>query len=197
MKYLNFMTYTFFTFTFFIALLVSPGCSSTNSKSSEMEGVKIGTQIWMRKNLDIPADNSCCPEEKYKSYGCLYTWHDAVRLSNQIEGWRLPTAEDWRVLEEYLGSPASEAKSANRSGGDRLKEIDAFNVFPGQCEDDNTVYYFQERAMYWALDTVAYTEGYLAITKSLYNKGMEMKLDKIYHAYSPLNLRKSVRLIKE
>ena len=191
MKYCNAVIYAFCIF--FVVL----GCSNTEDKSSEEAGVKIGTQIWMRKNLDIPTDNSCCPEEEYKSYGCLYTWHDAVGLSNQIEGWRLPTAEDWRILEEYLGSPESEAKSANRSGGDRLKEINAFNVFPGQCGDDNTVYYFQERAMYWTLDTVAYTEGYLAITKSLYNKGLEMKLDKIYHAYSPLDLRKSVRLIKE
>ena len=38
---------------------------------------------------------------EYQKYGCLYSWEQAKKLCP--EGWHLPTDEDWRVLEEYIG----------------------------------------------------------------------------------------------
>lgn len=91
-------------------------------------GIKIGTQTWLNKNLNVSKyqnndpieevtlpvlwsglmtgawaypDNSSVNEE---IYGKLYNWFtvsDQRKLCPQ--GWKIPSDEDWTILTEYLG----------------------------------------------------------------------------------------------
>ena len=106
-----------------------------------MEEIKIGNQIWLKKNLDIETfrNGDVIPEakteEEWKEYGdageaawCyydndrmngekygkLYNWH-AVNDSRGLapKGWHVPTHEEWDELVEYLGGEAE--------AGERMK----------------------------------------------------------------------------
>lgn len=65
-------------------------------------------------------------------YGLLYTYEGALQAIP--DGWRLPTDEDWKKLEETLGMPASELDRLDEwrgNEGDLLKEGEqgiGFNV---------------------------------------------------------------------
>ena len=68
----------------------------------DADSVKIGDQIWMCHNLQMPAD----PEHGiYVVDGETYfTWEAAMRAAKDYEnGWRLPSAEDWNKLCSFCG----------------------------------------------------------------------------------------------
>jgi uncharacterized protein (TIGR02145 family) len=114
------------------------------------EIIKIGDQEWMAKNLKVTryrngdkisnvTDNSewaslstgarCVynnDENTLSTYGFLYNWFSVVDSRGLApEGWHVPTDEDWKELEKYLGMSQSEADGINwRSAdvGGKLKE---------------------------------------------------------------------------
>lgn len=114
--------------------------------------VKIGNQWWMAKNLKVThyrngdailneTDNSTwaglstgayCAynnnESTTNAYGYLYNWY-AVDDSRNIApaSWHVPTDEEWKTLEKYLGMSQSEADEYGWHGtdeGGKLKETD-------------------------------------------------------------------------
>lgn len=110
--------------------------------------IVIGNQTWMAENLawlprvNPPGDGSSTlpyyyvygylgnsvPEAKatsnYSTYGVFYNWEAAKTACPY--GWHLPSDDDWKVLEVYLGMTNSEADSIEwrESGkiGGQLKE---------------------------------------------------------------------------
>lgn len=91
----------------------------------QFEEVTIGTQTWMSKNLDIDdggdgiyvyGGNENNPDYDYNlaAYGRLYTWEAAMRVAATVEGWHLPSNDEWNVLSNYLGG--------NSVSGGKLKE---------------------------------------------------------------------------
>jgi uncharacterized protein (TIGR02145 family) len=99
--------------------------------------VKIGTQVWMRENLNAgtrindgvsPADNDSI--EKYcfgdmeincNTYGGLYNWNEMMQYKKYESsqgicpvGWHLPSNYEWVILRNYLGG--------NQVAGGKLKE---------------------------------------------------------------------------
>lgn len=73
------------------------------------DSVVIGNQVWMAENLNIATPNSWCLYNDPKNcdvYGRLYNWYDA--LSACPVGWKLPTDDDWKELELYLGADIEE-----------------------------------------------------------------------------------------
>lgn len=80
--------------------------------------VKIGNQIWMSENfayIDDKILNSGAHVygyegtnieeakslDEYKLYGVLYNYETAIKICPK--GWRLPSDEDWKELEKFIG----------------------------------------------------------------------------------------------
>lgn len=104
--------------------------------------VQIGNQAWMAENLAyLPSVSPQTsggdldtapvyyvygyegesPEEarvhpNYQAYGVLYNWHAA--LTACPPGWRLPTNDQWKELELFLGMSPDEVNLATKYRGD-------------------------------------------------------------------------------
>jgi len=66
------------------------------SRLPDFETVKIGKQVWIKNNLNLPTVDSWSYEggpEKCEKYGRLYTLEAALKLCPV--GRRVPTKEDW------------------------------------------------------------------------------------------------------
>ena len=91
--------------------------------------IKIGEQIWMQQNLRVSVDPDSTPitsyiyagiEELAETYGRLYTWDAAMNGSTAEkaqgicpDGWHIPSDEEWKILEMYLGMTRAEADLSN------------------------------------------------------------------------------------
>lgn len=123
------------------APVVSPEKSGTmmDKEGNEYKWVRLGKMDWMAENLKCgtpfyekttlsswgriqPLVEYGLLEEvqKYaKDFGNYYTYREA--LDNCPDGWRLPTDDDWKYLEQLLGMSSSEAsKEGWRSGAGNL-----------------------------------------------------------------------------
>ena len=66
--------------------------------------VQIGTQCWLKRNMNYKTGNSWCYDNKESNcdiYGRLYDWESAQRVCPS--GWHLPSDAEWLKLTEFLG----------------------------------------------------------------------------------------------
>ena len=85
--------------------------------------VTIGTQIWMKENLNYNATNSKCYddlESNCNTYGRLYDWATAMNIASTYnsnsyttngkhrgicpDGWHIPSVEEWAILTGYVAT---------------------------------------------------------------------------------------------
>ncbi len=137
--------------------------------------ITIGNQTWFAENLNYETSNSWCYANNSSFgavYGRLYTWNAAMNACPP--GWHLPTDEEWKNLEIYLGMSRSEADAAGKRGmdeGDKLKSTNgwynsgngidkiSFSALPGGYRHiDGNFYYLRNYGYWWS--STAYGNTY-------------------------------------
>ena len=91
--------------------------------TQEYPVVKIGTQYWMRSNLQATMYRDGTPIPRQETQGKAtgyftedeeeYFYNGYVLEENELApyGWRIPSEEDWQTLCEYVGDDASRLKT--------------------------------------------------------------------------------------
>ncbi|MDR1811923.1 MAG: hypothetical protein LBQ87_03780 [Candidatus Fibromonas sp.] len=133
---------------------VSLSSSSAVVVGGDNEPVSIGTQVWMKRNLDVEVEGSKCYDndpENCAKYGRLYNWATAMNLpsdcnsrscSSQIQakhqgicpsGWHIPSNEDWDKLYRFAdGSTGTESPYDSPTAGGKLKATSLWNDYNGE-----------------------------------------------------------------
>lgn len=129
--------------------LLSPGHIDTYTDLRDgciYNTVRIGDQVWMAENFKyFPGDGSYCYDnnEAYiEVHGRLYTLDAAIEYAP--EGWHLPSDEEWKELEAFLGMPSEELDvfgSRGHSPGELLRPVrgigfnSVFSGYYNHCAD--------------------------------------------------------------
>ena len=108
--------------------------------------IKIGDQIWLAENLrylpsigngyyvyDYPGNsiNEAKETQNYKDFGVLYNMTAAQNACPA--GWHIPSDEEWKELERYLGMPEDEIERF----GERISDIIDIRSFRGSFRGGN------------------------------------------------------------
>ena len=205
----------------------------TDKEGNVYKTVKIGNQWWMAENLKTVHYNDGTLIAQIEgraamwskdtagaycsgAYGVLYNWYAIHTAQHEVapEGWHIPSDEDWKELEVFLGMSASDAERCNWRGtnqGDKLKATGT----------DNWIY-FAEDPTVWATNETGFTAlpgncrlfnggagfpigaGYTGFWWSSTEKGngesyyrhLDYKKSGVFRYYGPKNYGFSVRCVK-
>jgi uncharacterized protein (TIGR02145 family) len=168
------MTVYLFNYLLLACILAAPtwaqekGTFTDDRDGSVYLWITIGNQTWMAGNLawlprvnrvdDALFDGKCHyvygydgndlaeakAKSSYRRYGALYNWEAA--LESCPAGWHLPTDQEWKELERYLGMEDADRRGWREAGetGKKLKSTTGwmsnngsdetgFHALPGGC----------------------------------------------------------------
>ena len=211
-----------------------PDCRTvTDIDGNVYQTVTIGEQIWMMENLKVTHYRNGDPipcvtdggtwsglttgaycnydndEHNVATYGRIYNWY-AVDDSRNIapEGWHVPTDEEWKQLEIYLGMSQSVADQLSWRGtdeGGKLKETgtthwnspntgatneSGFSALPGGFRASfGTFYYLGDIADFWSSTESTSSHGF--------NRALDNDNSDIYRGYEYKYFGVSVRCVKD
>jgi uncharacterized protein (TIGR02145 family) len=120
--------------------------SATDIDGNIYKTVIIGTQLWMQSDLkttrfrggaDIPfvTDNTawsnltspaCCwfdNTQQGSGYGLIYNWYTVEAGGLCPSGWHVPTDEEYKTLERFLGMTTAEANGTGWRGNDEGNKL--------------------------------------------------------------------------
>jgi len=126
-----------------------PSCGEVSYEGKVYETVQIGSQCWFRENLNVgiridrgqeQTNNQLIEKYCYRDdeancdiYGGLYQWDEMMQYNNQQGGegicplgWHVPSDQDWKDLESFLGIPNNQLNKRGPRGtveGEMLKEL--------------------------------------------------------------------------
>jgi len=84
----------------------------------------IGGQEWLAENLNYETGGSWCygdSSHNCEEYGRLYTWDAAINACPA--GWHLPSDEEWKTLELFLGMPEDQVGWMGMRGTDQGRKL--------------------------------------------------------------------------
>ena len=126
------------------------------------DSVRIGTQTWMKQNVNYNVSGSKCPSDKSdscKKYGKLYTYTQAT--SACPTGWHLPTDTEWKTLETHYGMNSTEEDVFSSSSTDRgtrrdsLLDSKGFNaLYSGWYVNSTTYAYDGTYTGFWGQNEI-------------------------------------------
>lgn len=152
--------------------------------------VTIGTQTWMAENLNYETADSWWYNNSSVNgaiYGRLYKWYAA--LTACPSGWHLPSDDEWKTLEMFLGMSQSQADQTGWRGtdeGGKMKETgithwdspntgaensSGFTALPGGYRYGNMYFGKLGSDGYWWSSTQHSSITTEAWTRSLRNEG--------------------------
>jgi uncharacterized protein (TIGR02145 family) len=82
------------------------------------ETVVIGSQTWMKRNLNCNVSGSKCynnDPSNCDKYGRLYDWATAKTVCPS--GWHLPSDAEWTTLTDYVGGLSTAGKKLKATSG--------------------------------------------------------------------------------
>jgi uncharacterized protein (TIGR02145 family) len=193
--------------------------------------VKIGNQWWMAENLKskkfrngnyiraaqdenqwkLPLPGYCKYDDKESGTGLLYNYYAIQDTSNLAPiGWHIPTDEDWKELEKYLGMNANQTDSISWRGkhvGNILKvkgykgwikykdswptDSVGFSAMAGSCRlpdgrfGDPGLFY---AGFWWTVST---------FNDSVYYRHLDHKNENIFRFYANKGYGMSIRCVKD
>lgn len=173
-----------------------------SSELAEFGAVRLGQHWWMSKNLAKIGENNTCydgDETHCEKYGALYNWYEAKEVADQIEGWRLPTDQDWKQMEEVLGMDTKTTDSLEWRGNPIGRSLKAtgnsgFNgLYGGFLHFDGDEYAFlEESGYYWTATDTSMKQTDLAALRYIKKKEGRLFRDYAYKTYGF-----SVRLVRD
>jgi uncharacterized protein (TIGR02145 family) len=98
-------------FITFKGLSQTSGTFSDTRDGQTYDFVVIGNQTWMAENLNYPTPDSWCYGDSLSNcdkYGRLYTWATATIVCP--DNWHLPSEEEWKILEQFIGMSKEETE---------------------------------------------------------------------------------------
>jgi uncharacterized protein (TIGR02145 family) len=164
-------------------------------KPAPMDEVTIGSQTWKSKNLSID-DGQGGIYTQTVNYGqgdvieYYYTWQAAVRVANAIEGWHLPTADEWVALSDAVGSDVAGTKLKSDYGWSSGNGTDdyGFAAFPAGGRISGSFDGLGSYARFWTATERTSSDAY----GCYFNTGASMNFYYYGKSYGY-----SVRLIKD
>ena len=114
-----------------------------DAAGQEYRTVVIGTQHWMRENLNYETDSSYCYNDLDSycdKYGRLYTWNAAMKACPA--GWHLPSYMEWNTLVELAEAGYFAGSSNQGRGGYRLKSKLYWDSQDELTSSDRDVFHF-------------------------------------------------------
>jgi len=123
----------------------------------------IGSQIWMAENLnyDVPGnDNDICYQNttnNCNTYGRLYDFEMAMKVCPS--GWHLPSDDEWKVLETFVGIEDAGTKLKAKTGwstngGIVGSDNFGFSALPGGYYASNAFMHINDSGRWWTSDTI-------------------------------------------
>ena len=211
--------------------LPCPGVPTVNYEGREYNTVLIGDQCWLKENLnvgtmingeEVQQNNGIVEKYCYDNdpanceiYGGLYQWDEMMQYNTAQSiqgvcpaGWHLPSDNEWKTMEMFLGMTQSQADNVAWRGtdeGSKLKETgtnhwaapnssatnsSGFTALPGGGHSGAFFEFITDRAIF--LTSTEYYPGTMSYFRQLMS-GVDM----IYRGSLALDESTSVRCIKD
>lgn len=158
--------------------------------------VTIGTQIWASKNLAID-DGQGGIYTQTVNYGqgevveYYYTWDAAMRVAATVQGWHLPTVDEWNTLANAVGGSSTAGTKLKSTYGwisGNGTDDYGFAAFPAGFRYSGSFYDLGSNASFWTATENSSSGAY----GSFFNTGASMN-----SYYNDKSSGYSVRLVKD